>query len=288
MHLQILMTLAMGLLLTSCEDVGSSSRRGTPSSNNQAINESSAILVSHINRTRGQDVLTYTKEIELTLAGTMPIGQRIVPDIDLDTEGFQNVVTVEAQGRPTVLCGNLETFSGTKARIADCKTKNPTTYLWNGEENGAVGEGQWQLVAVIATGREIWKDTKTGMVWSEERAAVNWCRGSGNNQVTYDGTSVDCVVLGEDKSSCTKSTYAELNDDIRWRLPTRNDFLQADLDGLRFIYNSNSMANRSYWTATLDSKSKTRAWTYVVPQGTLAVQEIPTVQYVRCIGAPRL
>jgi hypothetical protein len=288
MHLHILTVLSLGLLLSSCEDVGSSSRRGAPSSNTPAINGTSDVIVSHVNRTRGQEVLTYAKEIEQTYAGNLPVGIRIIPDLDIDTEGFQNVLSVEGQGRPTVLCGNLESFSGTKARIADCKLKNPATYLWNGEENGASGEGQWILVSVIGVGKEIWQDLKTGMVWSEERGAVNWCKGSGNTQVTIDGVSVDCVDLGKDESSCTKKTYEGLNDDIRWRLPTRNDFLQADLDGLRLIYNSKSMANKSYWTATLDSKSKTRAWTYSLPQGILGAQEISSVHYIRCIGAPRL
>ena len=288
MHLHIVMVITMTLLLSSCnEDVGSSTRRGTPSTTNQGLNTTETVA-SNIHRNRGEAVLSYGQEITQTFSGNLPAGYRIVPDLDIDTEGHLNVVTVEKQGRPSTLCGHLPELNGIKARISDCRVKNSTSYLWDGFSNGASGEGQWQLVAMIGTGKEIWLDTKSRMVWSEERSAVNWCRASGNEQVSHDGVSIDCVALGLGESVCTESNFAGLNGDIKWRLPTRNDYLQADIDGLRFIYSDSKVPVRFFWTATLDSKNAARAWTYVFPQGTLAAEEMKTTQYVRCIGTPRL
>jgi hypothetical protein len=74
---------------------------------------------------------------------------------------------------------------------------------------------------------------------------------------------------------------------IKWRLPTRNDYLQADLNGIRFVLKT---ANSPFWTATMNSASTNRseAWTYNQSQRTIEKVAMTDLRQVRCIGAASL
>ncbi|MBS2075228.1 hypothetical protein, partial [Klebsiella pneumoniae] len=80
-----------------------------------------------------------------------------IPDMSLDDEGTNNanIVTRTSLGRPTVACGNTADVTIAN-RITDCEAKNGANARWDGVSNGAAGEGNWRLVALLDNGKEIW------------------------------------------------------------------------------------------------------------------------------------
>jgi hypothetical protein len=166
-------------------------------------------------------------------------------------------------------------------RVEDCSGDNLDKAAWVGNENGAAGETTWRLVARSGT-LEIWLDIRTGHVWSDVVSNTNWCNASSNTEA---GSGVNCTLLATNVS-CTNATLLGISG-INWRLPTRNEFLQADIDGLRFVLKD---PGTGFWTATLDSLSADRsvAWVYVQAQGTLEKATLSQERNVRCIGAASL
>ncbi|MBK7961667.1 MAG: hypothetical protein IPK04_11025 [Bdellovibrionales bacterium] len=128
---------------------------------------------------------------------------RDVPDMNQDDEGYYGT-TCKYAPRPSVDCG---TSQGTiDLRIADCLNLNgvcsdsisttkaiceaasavwTTTATWNGATQCNSGQGQWRLVARSGANKEVWQDQRTGLLWSSiVNAAINWCRATGNTQLT--------------------------------------------------------------------------------------------------------
>ncbi|HXH73491.1 MAG TPA: hypothetical protein VNJ08_00900 [Bacteriovoracaceae bacterium] len=247
------------------------------------------LISSQMHRLRGINVLSYTEEIAQTLASTLPTTYKPIPDLLLDDEGTntKNVITMTSVGRPTTACGTGgELTAGIDARIADCDAKNGTHAIWNGNLYGAAGESTWKLIAFTAGGKEIWHDLRTGMVWSDIVATSNWCKASGNKQTSTTTSAIDCSVTGEDLSFCSGANIEGLAGNVVWRLPTRNDYLQADINGLRFVMKPSILLGA--WTATVQGASTERehAWVYHITDGTLSAKEITSDRQVRCIGVP--
>jgi hypothetical protein len=133
---------------------------------------------------------------------------------------------------------------------------------------------------------EIWMDLRTGMVWSDIITFEgNWCSASGSQLQKADNVGEDCAITGKGQSLCTKYDPVELPK-VSWRLPTRHDYLQADIDGIRFVLNKEP--NTFFWTATVSSdiKARDKAWTYNMTSGTLVAELMNTNRHVRCIGTP--
>lgn len=271
--------------LVSCGQDVAKNRSDRPQSRVRETPQSTAdvLVSSQIHRLRGFDVLSYSQEIDLTVTNALPAAYKTVPDMLLDDEGRdgKNVITMAGM-RPGVACGTGETFSGITARINDCSTKNGKSALWSGALYGAAGESTWKLVALTASGKELWQDLRTSMVWTDVLATGNWCKASGNKQTT----GVNCSIVGEDASVCAGANVEGIGTNVRWRLPTRGDYLQADLDGIRFVMKSGSTTGS--WTATLQAANTDRltAWVYHFNDGTLSAQELTTDRHVRCIGSP--
>jgi hypothetical protein len=290
-----LMTPFLGFLLLSCgvNDVGSSRKGGgglekeTPGIDGSE----SHLVMSHVHRSRNTPVLTSLEEIAQTLTGTLPASYRRIPDITVDDEGTANgnVITVSFIGRPNATCG-LIAAPGIDGKIKNCNSVLNIRSNWNGSVNGASGEGPWKLVAnnqiSPLESSEIWLDTRTGLVWSDVVAAGNWCQASGNKQTqaqTQVEDGIDCAVERSGESFC--ANYTMLNSDIKWRLPTRNDFLQADINGLRLVLKKKSS---TFWTSTLVSGIATRdqAWLYNDLKGTLSSDNMRNNHQIRCVGTP--
>lgn len=266
--------------LVSCgEDVGS--RRGSPTIDLPTLGGNGS-AISQIHRNRGLNVLTTSTEITLITTNALPAGYRTIPLMAIDDEGSngKNVSTRTGLGRPAVDCGNTSGAT-LSARIAECSTLNPGTSTWNGAANGASGESTWRLVAKSAMG-EVWQDSRTGHLWSDIVATTNWCNASGNN-LQEANASVNCQTLGTNFSCVGKSIMGLSR--VSWRLPTRNDFLQGDLNGLRFVLREADTTG--FWTATMDSSSANRseAWVYQQKQGILEKDSLTNDHQVRCIGA---
>ena len=150
-------------------------------------------------------------------------GYREVPIIATDHDGYAGSAVDKAardsghdewdsngSGIPRNACGmGIDTLDG---RIADCDTQHALKpswdaaagdgrISWDGEVNGNAAEGSWTLVTVYmragangdtcdATCREVWRDDRTGLIWSDrlgdlsgtaDQGIFNWCWASGNS-----------------------------------------------------------------------------------------------------------
>jgi hypothetical protein len=220
-------------------------------------------------------------ETTLITSGALPAGYRIIPLMALDDEGTngKNISSRSGLGRPAVDCG-ATAGQTLKQRIADCLKLNTTTASWDGTSFGASGESVWKLVTRTGT-LEMWLDTRTGHLWSDTIATTNWCNASGNTLVETDA-SVNCLTAGTNVT-CVGKNLMNITG-IVWRLPTRNDYLQGDLDGLRFVLKESDTTG--FWTATMNSVSfgRSEAWVYQQRQGTLESAALGNDHQVRCIG----
>lgn len=249
-------------------------------------------LRTHLHREKGAPVISYAEEIKQTHANSLNKAfYRIVPLMEKDDEGSaRNVLTVDNIGRPDVACGG-GTFKNIDESIHDCFKLNGEKAFWEGTRFGASGEGSWKLVSKNAENKEIWFDGRTGMVWSHfrkinDKETFNWCIASGNKQDNTNENGVDCNDLAGAESACVGLSDDGFGDKIKWRLPTRNDYLQADLNGIRFVLQKES--NSGLWTSTMKAgvPGRNQAWVYHSGDGTLSSQLIATDRQVRCIGVP--
>lgn len=288
------------VLLAGCgDDMGKRNRNGPGPKGGKKTervdNNESDTVMSQIHRNRGSVILTAKEEISNILAGTLGTKYRSVPDISIDDEGTpnKNVVTVDIKGRPNTTCGNVLLLGSINNRIKNCEDNNNETEkkraIWDGGENGAAGEALWKLVYNNdSTGYELWLDTRTGLVWTDVLAMKgNWCMATGNDQDPESANSkVDCSSARQGEEFCKELNVSGLGSNIVWRVPTRNDYLQADLDGIRFIFKAQNLPT---WTATVDSSKTDRdhAWTYNAKFGTLSSVVMTNEDInIRCVGAP--
>lgn len=276
--------LATTLILTGCnEDMASN--RGQSAYRPPVVTEPVGVI-SGIHRERGSNPISYTNEIGMDSTNQ---NIRAIPDIRLDDEGGdeENVTIIKI--RPDKLCGL--TIKATLAeKIGDCFTKNTDKAIWNGTINAGSAESTWVLVMLAEKSGgsetfEIWMDKRTGMLWSEIISIEgNWCEASGSELLPADNVGINCAVTGKGGSLCTKNDLAELPK-VSWRLPTRHDYLQADIDGIRFVL---PRGIATLWTATTSSDvtKRDKAWTYNMTTGTLVAEIMDTARNVRCIGTP--
>jgi hypothetical protein len=283
------------LPLISCEDMLSNRKMAqSPEITRSDVGtEGIYALRSHIHREKGTKTLSYADEIQKTLRGDLPASiYRVIPLMEKDDEGSkENVVTVNELGRPDFNCGSGDSFIGIDPRIVDCSEKNGAKALWEGFRYGAAGESTWTLV-MRNNSKEIWLDGRTGMVWShlivtaEDKKIFNWCKASGNDQNNTTIAVLDCNELGIGESLCAGQVFEEIGEKVNWRLPTRNDYLQADINGFRFVFVKEE--SQGLWTATIRALSDGRkeAWVYESKEGTLSGGVLSSLRHVRCIGAP--
>ena len=289
MRLQgLILIVTVSLFFIGCnDDVGTN--RGT-TRNTQTQTAEKVTTYSGIHRDRRSSPITYQKEINIDSDSA---NIRRIPDIHFDDEGGdgKNAITRSVSVRPTVHCG--ETVKATlKEKIADCASiaKNGDKAIWNGTTEAGNAEATWNLVTlseITSTGDEyeVWQDGRTGMVWSHiVEVEGNWCESAGNQQGPSDTVAADCLLTGKGISLCTNLALAELPG-VTWRLPTRADYLQADLDGIRFVL---TRGNNFFWTATVSSDvtKRDKAWVYKMVNGTLTAEPMTADRSVRCIGTP--
>lgn len=225
-------------------------------------------LRSQIHRTRGSLQISYEDERKLLAKDELPttVHHTPIPYVDMD----KTVITAPL---PDLDCGLA--ISSIKDRITDCKNKNPSSSKWHGKTNGISGEGDWQLV-VKSQKHILWQDLTTGLIWSDQlESTYSWNESSGNDsQNSACSTSFNQDALGNISA-----------EEIKWRLPTRNDFLMADINGARFVLPN---LDAKYWTASANDES--HFWIIHQQSGTLSLAEvrdtsnIENSHLVRCIG----
>lgn len=277
----LILVIAITTLVGCGEDIGRNNQRGSGGTIIPVNPEDAFITPSQMHRRSGTNVISSRDEIRNVTANTLPSGYRLVPSIVLDNEGVSgsNVQTRTSLGRPTVNCG-IAANTTIGQRIADCQNLNQTKATWN-STSGIAGESSWRLVQKNNT-QETWQDTRTGFLWSDIVATTNWCNAAGNS--SSEDSSVNCQVIAQG-SACVGKTLNDMNG-VTWRLPTRNDYLQADLNGFRFVMKDVTVG---FWTATISAQSsRNEAWVYVQSQGTLEKELLTENRQVRCVGAASL
>jgi hypothetical protein len=275
-------TAALVLVLAitvSCEDVGSRGKMGTP--NIQPIESETANSIrSHLHRATGTTILT--AQGETTAAAALPVGYDEIPNLEQADDGITGDAVVRAK-RPIGECGLSVNFKTLSQRLRDCATVNPNQAEWKGAANGTAGEGTWKLVARAGDNQEIWLDETTGFMWSYVITTTsNWCQAAGNTQGPAKEGGIDCSVLHDSVTRCEGASFLGIPaSEIAWRLPTRNDYLQADLNGARFVLPKTTTA---VWTATVSTVDREKAWSILPQTGELTAQPRSASMAVRCLG----
>jgi len=283
--------LAVLTLLTSCGAADNSSRGGdTPpprdNADDTAIKAEEVNARSQIFRNSGTKQISYLNEAkELTVTtndrdevtNTTYLGSmRDIPNMLQDIEN-----NILAPAKPNILNCGVELEANikptVKLRFNHCKKINDydeNIYSWKGKAKGISGEGQWDLISK-ADNLKVWRDNTTGLLWSDKLSEkVTWKTASG-----ADGKKVDraCQIKTSLVSALGKITAKE----VYWRLPTRNDFLQADINGARFVLPN---TDEVYWTANFKDSTSQEAWTIEQKTGILSTLDIATAMSVRCVG----
>lgn len=159
-----------------------------------------------------------------------------------------------------------------KERIANCASTYPSTATWNGSTQGAYAEGEWKLVARNVTeDLIIWKDTSTGHLWTSVIASgVSFCQAAGVDGVSYTsncaGNNIPKISYCASVSGFTlagagvnQANLSESSGNVTWRLPTRADFLKAELNGLRYAHGLDA---ETLWTANTWSSAVSYIWVF--------------------------
>ncbi len=225
--------------------------------------------------------------------------------------------TVVKAVRPVSPCGVGAGLDTVTARISDCFTQNPLTSIWTGETKGINGEATWKLVTLVGT-KEVWRDERTGLLWGDTIASDTNCRASGNSQTAaQDGSAsgyCDPANVGGYQDATPTSYCSESGSllpakagenwatgvydnakggmgaiglvgtrpSVRWRLPTKNDWMQAEIDGIKFVLPN--MAD-TFWSATVFSGSRDGAWFFDGNYGNFSNVVSRSYNYsVRCLG----
>lgn len=170
----------------------------------------------------------------------------------------------------SVSCGDINNET-LKDRINDCSTKyqdNKLTY-WKAYAKGISGEGNWTLVASNPeTKTQIWKDDTTGLLWTSIIETGD-----------FEKAAKDPKRTCENFKLLAKNPFNL--DQAAWRLPTRSDFLQADINGARFVLPDR---DNIFWSASQIDKDS--AWSINQKTGILSKSSIKSELSIRCIGVP--
>jgi len=248
----------------------------------------SMLIDSQMLRDPGSSSLTQKQETELS---SLPTGYRIVPDPNGDLDG---IASADRLARPSVTCGI--TLATVNARIEDCALKNPTASQWDGSTAG-FGQTKWNLVTRTASGKEVWRDEGTGLLWSDRQSSTHWCAASGVIvSGVCGGTSTvshcaeipsDTTNVNVDEKGQMSATASGTSPAVVWRLPTRGDFLIAETHGVREVLPGFSAddAAVALWSATaVRNDGGISAWTFSSTGAFSAKQKDLAGASAQCVG----
>jgi hypothetical protein len=240
---------------------------------------------------------------DLGTPGTKRKTPRITGVIDDDGYYSSAVTKVDRTGWNATTCG-ITSGQTIQQRINECASggKFGANATWDGATKSNVGHGKFVLVSRAASGKEVWRDERTKLLWSSDVGNHNWCRAAGvgggggavvdpnsicddpgnQNQgnpesVCAEGTNSDGLTLqaaigGENWAA---GTYDDAKGQlgahanaggVQWQLPTREDYFQAYADGIGFVI-PDFVDGNYRWTASLFSGSSYGAWYFVANDG---------------------
>ena len=244
-------------------------RDGGPNTPPSTADEPANVIKSQIFRDKGTQVYTYN-EVANSIAGGQAI--KTVHPVPRKTVDLEEAVT---RASTPSECGSGNTIS---ERITDCRNKNQAdAYIWFGRQNGIAGEGDWVLVS-HKSNKSVWMDLTTNLLWSPPISETNWDAASGNTTATEQVCNAS--VVGPEDNRFLGIGAGE----VSWRLPTRNDFLQADINGARFVLSTDPLGDSSiYWTANYIAQTS-QAWAIRLSTGELLKRSATDNLPVRCVG----
>lgn len=235
----------------------------TPTDGDSSVTSLSKWLRSAAHHDRGVNTLSVSDEITNGLNSSY----RKIPDVALDDE------SIVANSNSYVECG----LSGTlQERRDDCESKNSNNII-RADQLGNQSEDVWILVYYNqVSGLQAWFDRITGQVWSSSIGVNSWCEASGNTQ---NIAGIDCASAAFAQGSCDFISQ-ELGGEFR--LPTRSDFMRAEVDGIRYVFN---ISSQHLWSATASSQNKAKAWVFKGSDGSFeTVDRLVPSQFVSCTG----
>ncbi len=264
---------------------------------------------------------TYAGTTSSSLPTTSSYAYREVPDISKDDDGYMggSVIHVDRTGWGASTCGASGTIEARRTDCAAHGTLGAEA-TWDGATKGNSGYGTWKLVTrtgdlTSSRGREVWQDQRTGLLWSSLVSSnLNWCKASGSNFITNNPSAQD-----DPNNFCDNATYQttgtgpgnkaisacyEDGDNyftntggidsagkaslgysstprVSWRLPTLNDYKQADINGLRFVVPDQVTGE---WSASVYSTNRFAAWGFNSSNGYANTSIRTNVSSVRCVG----
>jgi hypothetical protein len=245
---------------------GKKNPRATPSTPEIVLPLGAEVIKSQSYRKKGSSQLSYDKQNQ-NIIDDKEDNYRAVPNPNYDYDARVTYVGGSEFGEIETDCGSGATFSKILDRITDCKNKNIGKNAWSSVDNGISGEGDWYLV-VKDGAHSIWQDETTGLLWSSQLKPTAWKQASG---VDTDIQSDDFI--------CNSIDYFTA-EEVSWRLPTRNEFLLADINGARFVL---PFTEYTYWTSSKVGNNN-NAWTIHQADGKLLEADIVDQHFSRCIG----
>ncbi|MCO4755823.1 MAG: hypothetical protein KC478_15180 [Bacteriovoracaceae bacterium] len=283
MYKQLLGTLLSILLLAGCEAFDATSNSDRDDDNNSEPRDTTTtptitpqVPAEHLNsqifRDKGTKVYKHSEVSKLSIAGELPNTLHLIPSKTLDDQTRTD--------RPSPNPSDCGEGTSIKARINDCASKNSTNsraYLWDGQVNGLSGEGDWMLVATKDS-KSIWMDARTELIWSAPITEANWNQASGN--ISESDQICNASVLPES----SERFLGISSEEVVWRLPTRGDYLQADINGSRFVLSTELEGDSNiYWTANYIPEDS-QAWAIRHNTGELIKRADTDLLPVRCVG----
>lgn len=227
------------------------------------VTATAANVKSQAFRVQGKTQLTYEQMTKNLAIGKVDDYSRI-PNPNTDND--ENIIKYKESS--SVACGVLETLESVSEREKDCEEKlSIENSTWNGATNGISGEGNFVMV-MKKDSKKIWRDETTGLLWSYRITEDDWESASGNygDSRTEDFTCNQITGFNEGE--------------VSWRLPTRSEFLQADINGARFVLED--LAN-TYWTATSVNKAGI-VWAINQEEALLEKKHRDEKLSIRCVG----
>ncbi|MBL7664456.1 MAG: DUF1566 domain-containing protein [Bacteriovoracaceae bacterium] len=287
------------ITLSACVEQAPGDR---PDIQNQAVENSTTISTlqrSQAFRTSGKKQY-FESELAVLARGDKPLTDFHyfnLPTIANHNEGSKNIPV----GPDSIDCDGDDVDADTLDEFRNyCRSRLATKKrTWFGSENGTAGEGDWRMVAKIISagkGYEVWEDLSTGLIWSDIVTEETWCKASGNRDAACspaDLATLPCFGSADVQVEMGKGNLNKIAKVIDWRLPTRNEYLQADLNGIRNVipaFRRSLTAPASttnpvlVWTATTDSQDNTKAWLYDGRYGVLSSETMTEERSVICVG----